>query len=174
MESNNCVAQSPKEDSPFHLLPDELVLKIVKMASEHSSGWARFDHTFIVATISRISARFSRISTDGSLWKGNVALRSRDSMQRLDFHRDRDIIPRAIERFLGKGVKRLKIVEYHETRNTRLSLSEEQIQTIARKCPDLIYLNLRNVGIDSWPFGTIFSLGTLVVDKGVWSWKLRW
>ena len=91
-----------------------------------------------------------------------------------------EMIPLAIECFLGKGVKRLKIIESEEIYtkwlwryNMGLSLSEEQIKTIARKCPNLTYLNLRYVGIDSWPFGTIFSSG-LVVEKGVWTWKLSW
>ena len=158
----------------FDSLPDEMLLKIVKMASEdeHPLGWSKYDHTFIVGTISRISARFSRMAKDRSLWKGNVVLCSRSDLSEGPKHQE--IIPRAIECFLGEGVKRLKIVEFHEVCNRKLSLSGDQIKAIAKKCPDLTYLTLRNVGVDSWPFGTIFSLGTLVVDKGVWSWKLRW
>ena len=53
-----------------------------------------------------------------------------------------EMIPLAIECFLGKGVKRLKIIESEEIYtkwlwryNMGLSLSEEQIKTIARKDP---------------------------------------
>ena len=170
MEITKFAVQSPQNENLFSSLPDELILKIVKMASKHSSGWAKFNHTFIVGIISRISVRFSRIATDISLWKGNVVLCGRwDSLEEGP-KRHREIIPRTIDRFLGEGVKRLKIAEYHDTTFT---LSKEQMKTIARKCPDLVYLNLQNVGVDSWPFGTIFSLGILVVDKGVWTWT-RW
>ena len=60
VEVNVTSMESLKKESLFHSLPDELVLKIVKMASkpEHSYAcWATRDHTFIVGTISRISAR---------------------------------------------------------------------------------------------------------------------
>ena len=124
--------------SPFDTLPDELVLKIVKMASSsHTSGWARYDHTFVVATVSRVSAKFARIAADKSLWKGNVALSSTG-------HEDEDVIPRAIELFLGEGVKRLRIIEHREIYDPKLSLSEGQIRTIARKCPGLVYLGCMN------------------------------
>ena len=55
------------EGSPFDLLPDELVLKIVKMATSKKKG---FDHDFIRESISRVDKRFNRIAWDSSLWQG--------------------------------------------------------------------------------------------------------
>ena len=63
------------EGSPFDLLPDEVVLKIVKMATwddwgceyggkslgEHVPDW--------ILVISRVSVRFNRIAQDKSLWE---------------------------------------------------------------------------------------------------------
>ena len=52
-----------REGSPFDLLPDELLLKIVKLAtSDHD-----FNHDFNLMCISRVSVRFYRISRDISL-----------------------------------------------------------------------------------------------------------
>ena len=55
------------EGSPFDKLPDELVLKIVKMASRE-----KWNRDFIVASISHVNRRFNRIARDTSLWKGSI------------------------------------------------------------------------------------------------------
>ena len=78
----------------FDLLPDEMMLKIIKMATREdcncichptrtpsvgihgtlsSQGWKcshiKYDHESIIDVFSKISARFKRISADKSLWK---------------------------------------------------------------------------------------------------------
>ena len=64
-----------REGSPFDLLPDELVLKIVKIATwkewdECESGeFGGYQHAFIHQSISRVSVRFNRIARDRSLWE---------------------------------------------------------------------------------------------------------
>ena len=65
------------EGSPFDLLPDELVLKIVEMAASKKKGFDSFDqelyifdHDFIRESISRVDKRFNRIAWDSSLWQG--------------------------------------------------------------------------------------------------------
>ena len=73
--------------NPFNSLPDELLLKIVKMSSEkkdkksceHSlmgkceiseSGMlCQYDHNFIVEVISNVSHRFNGIAQDQELWR---------------------------------------------------------------------------------------------------------
>ena len=65
------------EGSPFDKLPDELVLKIVKMASweekkcicKWHNGKGGYDRDFIVDSISHVNLRFNRIAKDTSLWK---------------------------------------------------------------------------------------------------------
>ena len=49
--------------SPFDLLPDELLLKIVKLATSDRD----FNHDFNLMSISLVSVRFNRISRDISL-----------------------------------------------------------------------------------------------------------
>ena len=74
------------ETSPFDKLPDELVLKIIKLVMEsHKRTWpmdlAALDsphwqspHDFLLKTIARISIRFKRIAADKSLWRGSYIL----------------------------------------------------------------------------------------------------
>ena len=45
----------------FDSLPDELVLRIVRLAAEGHCGRP---HTFLAETISRVSVRFGRIAAD--------------------------------------------------------------------------------------------------------------
>ena len=67
--------------SPFDCLPDELVLKIIKLAAgmpspklEFADHWLteKYDHDLLANCLSQVSRRFKRISTDVSLWKGDV------------------------------------------------------------------------------------------------------
>ena len=61
----------------FDSLPDELLLKIVKMASlrklsDYSAN--KYNHNFIISSVGRLSSRFKRIAQDASLWKDLVSL----------------------------------------------------------------------------------------------------
>ena len=67
--------------SPFDCLPDELVLKIIKLAAgmpspklEFADHWLteKYDHDLLANCLSQVSMRFKRISADVSLWKGDV------------------------------------------------------------------------------------------------------
>ena len=73
------------QGSPFDYLPDEIILKILKMASRSSVGrWTHwptkfittntYDDSFIIKELAVISARFERICRDKSLWKDCVEL----------------------------------------------------------------------------------------------------
>ena len=59
--------------SPFDLLPDELVMKIIKMAKEGVPD-SDTKHVFLLDTIAKISTRFKRISVDASLWRDQVVV----------------------------------------------------------------------------------------------------
>ena len=54
------------EGSPFDLLPDEVVLKILKMASWYPTHLGKLD-TCMLVLMSRVSVRFNRIAHDKSL-----------------------------------------------------------------------------------------------------------
>ena len=60
----------------FDSLPDELILKIVKMAAEEPIDLfgRKYDHDFLVDVLSKISVQFKRVVTDSSLWTGSVKI----------------------------------------------------------------------------------------------------
>merc|ERR1712117_518938 len=60
----------------FDSLPDELILKIVKMAAEEPIDLfgRKYDHDFLVDVLSKISVKFKRVVTDSSLWRGSVKI----------------------------------------------------------------------------------------------------
>ena len=69
------------ESSPFDLLPDELVMKIIKMTMEGVID-PEMKHVFLVDSIAKISTRFGRLSVDKSLWRDQVQVPESD-FQRL-------------------------------------------------------------------------------------------
>ena len=118
------------DQSLFRVLPDELVLKIIAMASSN--------HDFIVDIIAEVSERFKLISSDRSLWRGNV---------RFCGHGDQDMrVELVTEKFLNDGITKLNIFGQGD----RLPvISRKSIMNIAAKCPNLVRLSLPNV--ISWP-----------------------
>ena len=65
------------KQTAFDLLPDELLLKIVKMAAickgSHGSVPIKFNHTFLGRVLAKLSVRFRNISLDKIFWR-NVYL----------------------------------------------------------------------------------------------------
>ena len=65
------------KQTAFDLLPDELLLKIVKMAAickgSHGSVPIKFNHTFLARVLAKLSVRFRNISLDKIFWR-NVYL----------------------------------------------------------------------------------------------------
>ena len=62
--------------SPFDSLPDEVVIKVLKMAvaMEMECNKKHKKHNFLVDTIARTSSRFERLSQDKSLWRLQVVI----------------------------------------------------------------------------------------------------
>ena len=65
--------------SPFDSLPDEVVIKVLKMAVAmemecHKKHKKHKKHNFLVDTIARTSSRFERLSQDKSLWRLQVVI----------------------------------------------------------------------------------------------------
>ena len=61
----------------FNSLPDELILKIVKMAADLAPYFdygRKYDQDFLVDVLCKVSAQFKRVATDSSLWKGRVKI----------------------------------------------------------------------------------------------------
>jgi len=74
----------------FDDLPDEIVLKIFKMAASENIETrlfrgVRYDHYFIQGVLFEVSTRLRRIATDSSLWKGKVVVHTEPDFRELDF-----------------------------------------------------------------------------------------
>ena len=142
--------------SPFDWLPDEVMLKIVKMASWKRSettickGGQRwfsiYDHEFILRSISLVSARFNRIAGDGSMWKDVVTIESW-----LFLHYD-------VLRFLNDGITKLLITS--RICPFELMIAPHAIASIASKCPNLEILETSGGG------GSIFSVDVEEIYNG--------
>ena len=75
--------------TPFDSLPDEIVLKIIKMAALDWPGYSKphlnLKFHFIMDVLFKISVRFRQIATDPSLWKGQVTVYTKPAFRELDF-----------------------------------------------------------------------------------------
>ena len=90
--------------SPFDSLPDEVLLRIVRMATwkrteitnckSDQGRFSMYDYDFILESISLVSVRFNRIARDTTIWKDTVCIQSRNENDR-------------ILHFLNDGVKKL-------------------------------------------------------------------
>ena len=74
----------------FDDLPDEIVLKIFKMAASaiHRPLFrvdVRYDHYFIQDVLFKVSVRIRQIATDSSLWRGHVSVYIDRDIRELDF-----------------------------------------------------------------------------------------
>ena len=115
-------------------LPDELILKIVELAASGGGQGEGCNHNFILNVISKISKRFKRISTDPSLWRGNVTINASQQDTRL-----------AIRESINNGTTFLKI---------RLSsggnISSGDLIDINKRCTNLKGLDVL-FDLGSWP-----------------------
>lgn len=142
------LSHHPGTPSPHHhmfdTLPDEIVLKIVKMATKTNNT-----HDKIINQISRVSSRFNRIAKDGSLWKGKVILVHRQFGHTMDF--------------LSDGITELILAN--------VLLHKQGITLMGRNCPSLISLQLVHTTIDSWPSHSIsWGLKKLRIRQNI-SWN---
>ena len=157
---------SLQHSSPFDSLPDELVLKIMKIFANGSPLYTDEDATYsdVMNPVARVSTRFSQIAKDRSLWMGRVLF---------DFHKDRqrphtvhrfilrsynyggirfqDIIDYAVEFCLNDAVKILVFIDGKNSSLSSTVLSQDQVTTIAEKCPKLKTLLLCHMSIESLP-----------------------
>lgn len=162
---------SLQHSSPFTSIPDELVLKIMKFFANGSSLHTDEDATYsnVMNPVARVSTRFNRIAKDRSLWMGRVLF---------DFYKDRqrpvnwvgvtvhrvtlrsynyggirfqDIIDYAVKFCLNDGVEILELIDGKNSSLSSTVLSQDQVTTIAGKCPNLKTLLLCHMSIESLP-----------------------
>ena len=121
----------------FDALPDELLLKIVQMATKANSVtyFLSYNHFNLdkLDTISKLSSKFNRIAQDQSFWRGTVKVESHMKHQALQY--------------MNKGTTQL--VFMGDQKGTELT--PQEISSIASKCPKLETLYLSKVKVRSWP-----------------------
>ena len=106
--------------SYFDLLPDEIVIMIVKMVV---SDKEKKKHDYVVDVIGNISKRFLRLARDKSLWVGEIWI-----------HGDNMKIRKVIHNFLSDGVTTL----YLSGGNGMLHRDIKTIFEICPKCHNVI------------------------------------
>ena len=154
--------RSVQHSSPFDYLPDEIVLKIMKMFAHGSSLYADFDYdatySDVMNPIAKVSCRFNRIAKDRSLWTGRVMLDFQVpgelwayvvlKSENYGDIRFQDVVDHAVKFCLHDNVRGLHFVDKE---HSSTKLSQDQVRTIAEQCPRLETLILCFVTVDAWP-----------------------
>ena len=111
-------------------LPDEIVLKIIKMAAlmdkftfKHTG--LRNSHKFIMDVLFKVSVRFRRLATDSSLWKGHVSVSVQPDFRELDF---------VIRECLNSRTSSMEVIP---VTLPDISLPNHYLIDLATKCPNL-------------------------------------
>ena len=130
----------------FDKLPDEMVIKIIKMTINNLSTWflqprltGRQD--FLTNIIAKTSSRFRRLATDRSLWKGSV-------LMTLQSEGEKNLLIQS----LNEGMANLSIYKefciYKISNKDNYILTPEDVQSIKSKCPQLKAFSSM---IKAWP-----------------------
>lgn len=164
----------------FNSLPDELVLKIVKLAAQSeyrlcfSSHDSKYIHKYILNIVGKISVRFRNIAADKSLWRGYVFIGNRPGYGLLDDVSEEGIAS-LVRDFLCEESKLLEIqnlrkrmVDGRWTPVDGEVIRSETIRALSEKCPDMIALSLNGLRMESWPsppYNSLDSLEDLVMGR---------
>ena len=139
----------------FDKLPNEIVLKIIKMAvSSRNISFRTVEtpskvnapstyHTDLVNWIAKISSRFQSIATTKSLWNGNVEVWAWDGDHQA-------IVKKVIHEFLSKGTKDLNITVLCDFVISLVNIPEDDFLLVPEKCPELETLVL-GLPMRIWP-----------------------
>lgn len=117
--------------SLFDLLPDEIVMKVIKMTMNYR---IYYHHDYLVNSIRNISERFRRLASDKALWTGEIWIHGSDTQ-----------VKNLIHNFLGGGVKSISISAMKAT------ISSAEILKMAEKCPNNESLWMNAKTITTWP-----------------------
>ena len=93
----------------FNSLPDEIVIRIVKMAAvkREFCVWEeeKYNHDFLVDVLCRVSLRFRRLARESSLWKGCVVIHPGVCPKKAEF---------VVEECLNSGTTTFDMIGYHK------------------------------------------------------------
>ena len=131
--------------SHFDLLPDEIMIKIIKMALTNTHEIQRGKGHFLISVISKVSKRFRRLVPDksvGSHWKGQVRI-----------HGDESWIKDIIHHIISKEaeIEVLQIYGLRDEKSVQPTLTSVDIMQLAAKCQQLGVLSVHHVRMQSWP-----------------------
>ena len=143
--------------APFDLLPDELVLAILRK-SVFFHIWNK--HNFLINTIGNISARFRRLAADPTFWKdwNGVIQITGWGIQAKERQ-----LKMVIDTFLGPGIESLELITGDsDVWGDKPLISSQDLTLLAEKCPKLTHLNITGFKMESWPlFGPPWSVEEL-------------
>ena len=127
------IGYDARKPSPFDWLPDEMLMKIIRMTI-NDLGDQRHHH--LVDNIAKISSRFKNLAADKSLWKAVVYT-----------FKDRFNMKEVIDKFLQSEVeevefKSLSLILNHALPND--DISAEDISALLEKCQDIRRIKLSN------------------------------
>ena len=131
----------------FNSLPDELILKIVKMAANQSPYFGcgrKYDQDFLVDVLCKVSGQFKRVATDSSLWKGCVNIWMSNGMAWEG--KDRFVV----EECVNFGTRDIRIVNCG-TKFSEILLSTKAV--LKRRFPDLNWIDKSTTkfAVESYP-----------------------
>ena len=171
--------ENRNDGSHFHMIPDELVLKILKMtvSSENRiigrtlrAYLNATNRTYIIDVLGNVSSRFRRIARDRAFWGGRITL---DFLSRCeeDVMINEKRLKRIADSFLGESARDITVrgdvplmqinqqswgcsVSRDSLRARsicRMNISKENIQGLSSKCPNLMYLSFYSIKLTEWP-----------------------
>lgn len=135
--------------SPFNLLPDELMMKIINLVLEDCKEYwycPGSKQDLLVNTIAKISWRFKRLTEDKSFWRRKVWISG-----------DVPLLKVVIQDFLNSGVEDLfvkycsKLISSSSKQSSKQSILAADLRNMALACPELENLDLQHFAITSWP-----------------------
>ena len=127
----------------FDSLPNELVLKIVKMSTEEPIDLfgRKYDHDFLVDILCKVSSRFKQMATDSSLWTGSVKIWMDDGEAWVGKARF------VVKECVNIGTREITMAKCGR-KFKKISLSTKV--ALERRFPDLNWVQVR-----SGPFGSV-------------------
>ena len=128
----------------FDSLPDELILKIVKMAADLAPYFdcgRKYDQDFLVDVLCKVSAQFKRVATDSSLWKGCVNIWMSNGMAWEG--KDRFVV----EECVNFGTRDIRIVNCG-TKFSEIKRSTKAV--LKRRFPDLNWIDKSTTYQSKW------------------------
>ena len=131
------MARSYEGFSPFSLLPDELVLKILEMSVATGDKSKPYDEVELIHNIGKVSKRFQRIVSTKSFWKGDVSIWLTLDDQKAQQLKQLEVLHNDIENLLLETDFVPEEPILHDMRIIRNTLSEDHFQVVAQRCPNL-------------------------------------